>query len=88
MRHYTKSFDEIIKVDKKAAVAAAQKAGTEVSQMDLDSVALSAADKAKEEKAKNTAVDHAEGYFEARHRPYHVPLPFPIPPHLTCQPSQ
>mmetsp|Transcript_157 Transcript_157/g.336 ORF Transcript_157/g.336 Transcript_157/m.336 type:complete len:505 (-) Transcript_157:293-1807(-) len=59
-----KAFDEIVKADKKAAVAAAQKAGEDVSQMDLDSVALSAEEAKKEEKQKNAGVDHADGYFE------------------------
>ena len=43
-----RSFDEIVKAEKKAAVEAAQKAGEDVSQMDLDAVALTAEEKAKE----------------------------------------
>jgi 26S proteasome regulatory subunit N5 len=60
-----RSFDEIVKADKKAAVEAARKAGEDVRQMDLDAAAaMSIEEKAKAEKAKNANVDHAEGYFE------------------------
>lgn len=59
-----RSFDEIVRADKKAAVEAAQKAGQDVSQMDLDAVSQTAEEKAKELKQKNASVEHAEGYFE------------------------
>ena len=60
-----RSFDEIVKADKKSAVEAARKAGEDVRQMDLDAAAaMSIEEKAKAEKAKNANVDHAEGYFE------------------------
>ena len=55
-----RAFDEIVKADKKAAVEAAKKAGDVVSQMDLDAVALTPEEAAKELKQKNAAVQHAE----------------------------
>ena len=59
-----KSFDEIVKAEKKAAFEAAKKAGEDVSQMDLDKD-MTEEERAKEEKKKNASVEHAEGYFEA-----------------------
>ena len=59
-----KSFDEIVKAEKKAAIEAAKKAGEDVSQMDLDKD-MTEEERAKEEKKKNASVEHAEGYFEA-----------------------
>ena len=61
-----RSFDEIVKAEKKAAIEAARKAGEDVSQMDLDAgTPKSEKEKEAEEKKKNASVEHAEGYFEA-----------------------
>ena len=61
-----RSFDEIVKSEKKAALEAARKAGEDVRQMDLDAAAaMSAEEREKERLAKNANVEHAEGYYEA-----------------------
>ena len=61
-----RSFDEIVKSEKKAALEAARKAGEDVRQMDLDAAAaMSAEEREKERAAKNANVEHAEGYYEA-----------------------
>ena len=61
-----RSFDEIVRAEKKAAIKAARRAGEDVSQMDLDAAApQTEEEKAKEEKDKKANVEHAEGYFEA-----------------------
>ena len=61
-----RSFDEIAKSEKKAALEAARKAGEDVRQMDLDAAAaMSSEEREKERAAKNANVEHAEGYYEA-----------------------
>ena len=61
-----RSFDEIVKAEKKAALELARKAGEDVRQMDLDAAAsMTLEEKEKERKSKNGNVEHAEGYFEA-----------------------
>ena len=62
-----KSFDEIVKAEKKAAFEAAKKAGEDVSQMDLDKD-MTEEERAKEEKKKNatTSFESTSDFTGAR----------------------